>query len=312
MVSVFTITKYVQFRQATRRAVFLNSQVLHTRGTRSLSLGALFSPLSPLTGIYTYICERSGQSSSLFAQVYHPEGSGAAYCLFLAPARAINASAVAQLLDDIIADLGNQGVHHLVAEVDEQHQVVSLLRKNGFSIYTRQRVWRVTQDPAPRARASWRPMEERDHLAADLLHKAVVPGQVLQMELQPRRGREGFAYYRQGEMLAFAEVEPGSRGLWVQPFVHPDALPFEQPLAELLSHLGPTPRKPVYVVLRAYQDWLQSALQDLGGRPGPRQVVMVRRTSLPLPVEDPLLRLALTRQPDPSAPLRARQTFYEN
>ncbi|MCW5875305.1 MAG: hypothetical protein KIS85_00355 [Anaerolineales bacterium] len=312
MVSAFTITKYPEFRQATRRAVFLNSQVLLTRGTRSISLGALFSPLSPLTGIYTYTCEKTAKSEQLFAQVLHPEDSGAAYCLFLAPAKAVNAWAVSELFDGMIAHLGNQGVHHLVAEADENHQVVSLLRKNGFSIYTRQRVWRLTSSPARKGKSAWRPMGERDQLAANLLHKAVVPGQVLQMELQPALPRDGFVYHRQGELVAFAEVEEGSRGIWVQPFVHPDAEPFDQPLAELLSRLGPKRGKPVYVVLRAYQDWLQGPLREMGARPGPRQVVMVRRTNLPLPVEDPLLRLATVRRAETGTPIRVRHTHYEN
>lgn len=312
MGSTFTIAKYAQFRQATRRAVYLNSQALLTRGTRALSLGALFAPLSPLTGLYTYACEKRAAQGELFAQVYHPEGSRSAYCLFLAPAKAINSWTVAELVDGMMADLGQHGVLHLVAEVDETQPLVGLLRKNGFSLYTRQQVWRVTRASAPQGKPAWRPLEDRDQLAADLLHKAIVPGQVLQMELQPARPRQGYAYVRGGELLAFAEVEQGSRGTWVQPFVHPDAEPFSQPLAELLARLQPGRSNPVYVGLRAYQDWLQASLQGLGARPGPPQVVMARRTSLPLPVEDPLLRLAALGRPDPSTPIGARQTFTQN
>jgi hypothetical protein len=33
----------------------------------------------------------------------------------------------------------------------------------------------------------------------------------------------------------------------------------------------------VYVCVRSYQAWLETALEDLGAEPGPRQAVMVRR-----------------------------------
>jgi hypothetical protein len=63
--------------------------------------------------------------------------------------------------------------------------------------------------------------------------------------------------------------------------------------------LRPRKTRPVYICLRSYQDWLQDALEDMGAQAGPRQVVMARRTSLTLPVEEGRRVLVTNRNAEP-------------
>jgi hypothetical protein len=38
--------------------------------------------------------------------------------------------------------------------------------------------------------------------------------------------------------------------------------------------------RPLYICIRSYQSWLESAVEALGAQPGPRQAVMVRHLTL--------------------------------
>ncbi len=288
--------------------MFLNNRILYTRGTRSISWGALLSPLSSLTGLYTFACDRQGNGSPLFAQVQHGEDSPLAHCLFLAPERAIDSWALPELMDEIVSQLGARRVHSLIAEAEESHPVVKSLRQNGFTIYARQQVWKVAKPPDTNSeKSAWRPLLERDRFPANLLYRALVPGQTQQIEMPNTQLMDGYVYRQRGEIVAYAEVARGSHGIWVQPFVNLDAEPFEKPLADLVARLHPRSSRPVYICLRSYQDWLQGALEDLDADVGPQQVVMARRTTLPLPVAEAHRAAVPSRGAEPSTSMHVPQ-----
>ena len=78
-------------------------------------------------------------------------------------------------------------------------------------------------------------------------------------------------------MLAFAEVVLGSRGTWVQPFIHPEMENVDIHLIQLLKYLRMRRRRPIYVCLRSYQAWLSYALEEADAEVALSQAVMVRR-----------------------------------
>ena len=88
-------------------------------------------------------------------------------------------------------------------------------------------------------------------------------------------------YYQNGELLAFVELKYGQRGIWVQPFVHPDAEDVQQILLDLFSKIPNRRSRPVYICVRSYQSWLELAIEELGGEAGPRQAVMVKQLVTP-------------------------------
>jgi hypothetical protein len=137
-----------------------------------------------------------------------------------------------------------------------------------------------------------------------LLRKALVPGQVQQIEMETTEPPDGYVLRQDGEIVAYAEVRRGPRGIWLLPFVSLDAEPFDTAMADLIAKLRPRPGRPVYVCLRSYQDWLQRSLEDLGAAAGPRQVVMARRTSLPLAAEDARRVPVPARRAEASTPMR--------
>jgi len=282
----FTLSDYGLLRKLTKKAVFLNNHFQLTQGIGASLRGALLSPLSAFTGIHTFTSMAQGNSHPVFAQVYHPSGSPLAYCLLLAPSTAVDSPALPELLDGLTKQIGARGAFSLVAEVEEVNPAFKVLRQNGFGIFARQQVWKLTKSPGPSGSVGWRPALERDLFGVHLLRKALVPGQVQQIEMETPEPLNGYVLRRDGEIVAYAEVRRGPRGVWLLPFVNLDAEPFDKAVAELVAELRPRPGRPVYVCLRSYQDWLQSALEDLGAAAGPRQVVMARRTSLAVLAEE--------------------------
>ena len=304
MLRAFTLADYGLLRKLTKKAVFLNNRFVLTQGPGASSRGALFSPLAAFTGLYTFTGKAQDHSHPLFAQAYHPSGFPLAHCIFLAPASSLDSPALEEVLDGLTKHLGGRGALSLVAEVEEDQAAFKVLRQNGFSIYARQRMWKLKGAPIFTGPATWRPALERDRFGIHLLRKSLVPGQVQQIEMENSEPLEGYVLRQDGEIVAYAEVRRGPRGTWLLPFVHLDAEPFDKALAELLARLRPSPRRPVYVCLRSYQDWLQGALEDLGAQAGPRQVVMARRTSLALLVEETRRAAVPNRWAEPTTPMQ--------
>ncbi|MEX2160640.1 MAG: hypothetical protein WD751_01895 [Anaerolineales bacterium] len=308
MLRQFTIADYGLLRKLDKQTIYLNNQFLLTRGTGASSRGALFSPLSAFTGLYTFISDDRRSRPPIFCQALFPAGSLLAFCVLLAPSTAVDSPELGEVLESATRELAARGAHGLIAEIEEVHPAFKALRQSGFSIYARQRVWKVTQ--APRSgdgKSGWRPALDRDQFAIHLLRKSLVPGQVQQIEIERSAALDGYVLRREAEILAYAEVVRGPHGTWVQPFVHLDAEPFDGALAELIAGLRPRSSRPVYLCLRSYQDWLQAPLENLGAQAGPRQVVMAKRTSLPLLVEEPRRVAVPSRNAEPTTPIHAPQ-----
>lgn len=264
---------------------------------------ALFSPLSALSGIFTYVHDAAGKSQAVIGQVAHRTGSPVAHCRFLSPESTLNARSLPDLLEGLVKQVGGRGAHSLIAEVEEDSPAFSALRQNGFSIYARQQVWKLEKTPdVPEQPPLWRHALESDELSILLLRNALVPGQIQQIE-SVQEAPDGYVLYKNEQLLAYVEVKRGPRGIWLQPFVSLDAEPFDQALAELLARLRPRVGRPVYICLRSYQDWLRASLQKLGAEPGPSQAVMAKRTTLPLKAEEARRIPVTNRSAEPTTPI---------
>lgn len=284
------------------QAVFLNNQTYLTGGSGGLTRSAILSPLSSFTGTFTFVSTSNG-GQALLGQVHHEAEDSVAYCRFLAPEDGLHSAP--QMLEHMLKCVGERGAQSLVIEVEEGGQAFSVLRKAGFSIYARQRVWRLDKAPATlEANAQWRPMLSRDQLAMQLLRNRLLPGEVQQIEMDIDKPKDGYVYYRDGELLAFAEVKRGRHGIWLQPFVDQNAEPFDEILFDLLAKLHPRATRPLYICLRSYQNWLEGALIDLDAQPSPRQAVLVRRTVVPLRVEEGRRVPVTEARAEPTASIR--------
>ena len=306
MIRPFVITDFGALNRYRRHALFLDSQPTLTWGRALVPAGALLSPFSSLTGVFTSVSQGDGRRPPLMGQVAHRAGRSYAHFTMLAPEAAIESPDLPALLEHLIKRVGSRGAQSLVAEVEESSRAFEALRRAGFSIYTRQTIWRITR--APRGvsrREGWRPATRRDAFAVNLLAGSLVPTLVQQVEPLPADPLSGWLHYRNGELLAYVDLTRGPTGAWLQPYVHLDAAPFGRALAALVAGLGPSRGKPLYVCMRSNQEWLQPALEDLGAEPGPQQAVMVKRTTRRVDARlGHSIRAAEGRRAEPTVPIQ--------
>lgn len=262
--------------------LFLDTALVLTRGPVSVPAGAVFSAPGLGGSVFTYLCENDeANRQPLLAQVTHNAGSTFARLTYLAPDEAIASSDLPALFDHMAPSVGERGAFHILAEVDENAQAFDALRRSGFAIYATQRIWKLQNDPAGKSEPSvWRKCTGRDVLRMRSLYTDLVPGLVQQVEPLPRQSLKGVVYYQDGTMLAYVELRYGPLGIWVQPFIHPDAHDFDTPFADLLHSLPGRRGRAVYVCVRSYQSWLEGMVEAAGAVSGDTQAVMVRHLSV--------------------------------
>lgn len=291
------------------QSVYLHSALVLTRGPLLLS-GAFLSTLAPGVGIYTSVSRGDGRlGQTVIGQVMHASGSQCAQLTFLTPEGALESAQLPPLLEHISAKAVEWGAFRLLADVDEHSSAFEVLHAAGFAIYARQRVWKLVEIVgAPPLLKSWKPVRERDLIPVRSLYNNLVPGLVQQVEPIPSERLHGVVY-RQGQNLpAYVELKYGRRGIWVQPFIHPDAEEVAGHLVELFQDLPHRRSRPIYVCVRSYQSWLEPAIEELGAEPGPRQAIMVRHLAVPQKVLKPYALPALEGgHSEPSAPFAHSQ-----
>jgi hypothetical protein len=233
---------------------------------------------------------RAGKGKPVIGQARFDRANHHARLAVILPADALNSMVLPGLLDYLAVQAGLSGALHFSAEVDEGSCVFEALRRAGFSVYGWQRVWKFSGPaeavPHPSADGAdalgpWRAFRPRTDLASvHALYQSLVPALVQPMETPPARNSRGLVYQSGSEILAYADLVDGPLGIWAQPFVHPSTEEVMALMAEMVGSIPHRRNKPVYVCVRSYQSWFESALQDLGATPGPRQALLVKHLAI--------------------------------
>jgi hypothetical protein len=251
-----------------------------TRG-RNLAPSVLLSYLSSATGIFTWICGNDCDQEPLLGQITHPPDTQFARLTFLAPENALESPSTTQLLEQLAYQAGEIGALNLLAEVDEESKAFEALRTAGFAIYARQRIWKMAENQDKfQSQIPWNSTGKEDYIGALSLYHNVVPGLVQQVEPLSGKQIEGLVCHQNEEIIAYADLKIGPRGIWAQPFFHPDVEDVDARLRGLLQSIPNRRERPVYLAVRTYQSWLETALNFLGAQPSPTQAVMVKRLAV--------------------------------
>lgn len=303
------------------RGLCLASQLAFTRGPQALQ-AVLLDAFSGARGPATIVVRSIGAVG--IGQLLHRPDQPHARLAFIAPAELMQGEIGLELLEGLSRSAGERGAHHLIAEVDEDSPAFEILRRAGFAIYARQRIWLLaprskgglaqgtrggshvsspsmaskggdpsTRGPRPEA-GIWRPEAKKDSLPIRSLYASLVPGLVQQVEPPSDRVGGGVVHYERGELLGYIDLGRGPLGEWMQPYFHPAAATAETLLAAFLAERDP--RQSLYACVRSYQSWMNRALQRLGFEAARDQAVMVRSLVAvlrePSPVSSPSLERA--------------------
>ncbi len=153
----------------------------------------------------------------------HPRSS-TAHLTFLTPEAAIATPLMLELLDYMAILAGQRNALRLLADVDEMSEAFKSMRRSGYAIFSRQRIWRLEGPQQGKSEtADWRSANNRDAGSIRALYNNVVPGLVQQVEPFDAQRLRGLVHDGGGEVQAYVELRYGRHGIWAQPFVHPDA-----------------------------------------------------------------------------------------
>ena len=300
----------------------LDSQLTYTRQRYALQ-NAILDALTPGRSTSTLIDRPTHlEQESVFGQVRRRTEQHHARLTFIGPMTALDQPNCIQLLDALSQSAGENGAHHLIAEVEETSPAFESLRQAGFAIYARQRIWRLVDSPHGKpdllnaASGKDRPEEHRggdepvwrremgsDASAVHGLYLNLVPALVQQVETFPVHDSRGLVYWDRGELLGYLTIDRGPQGVLVHPYFHPAAERLDDLLASFLLQHTRHPGKPLYICVRSYQGGLSGSLDRLNFTPFSDQAVMVKRLTAhvrqaaraPLPALD-------GSQPEPTAP----------
>jgi hypothetical protein len=284
------------------RGICPDSQLAFTRGTNAFQ-NALRDVLIPGRSAITLV-GRDGDLDAV-VQCLHRGDSPVARITFLGPVEILQHDLGMQLLESLAHSAGEHGAFNLVAEIDEHSFAFDCLRRAGFAVYARQRIWRLgegRQDlPDPQG-VSWQVENAADSLAVQSLYLNIVPALNQQGEAGPSHPGRNLVHRRDDEILGYLDIERGPLGTWVQPFFHPAAEDFYRLMADFMSRTPPD--QPLFVCVRSYQSWMSRPLERLWFEPEVDQAVMVKR--LTAAIRKPVtsrLRTVEGTYPEPTAPI---------
>ena len=242
----------------------LDGARFYTRGT-PLGASALLAYWNPLRHLYTAVSSENG--STLMGQMTLESGETSARMTFLTPGEGLNGLTL-PLLDHLAEQAGRWGAYHLLAELDEDSPVFKTLRQACFAVYATQRVWKLPEFRQPAEKNSWREARPADWIHVQSLHGQIVPTLIQPVDTLPRYVA-GLVCHDDDTLLGYASISRGPRGVWLRPLIPPDSNCLPGHAWGLVKLAAGGGNRPVYLCVRSYQAWLESALEDMGARPGP-------------------------------------------
>ncbi len=269
---------------------------------------AILSYLNPARGSYTATTLNKNGGPRPVGQVHYRHGRRSARLAFLLPEDSAPAEDVVALLDQFAYEAGSWGALNILAELEEHSPLFEAFRKAGFVVYGRQQIWRIDRIPdrRPPEKTDWQPALSMDENAIRNLYQSLTPPLVQSAEACPESQEQCLVYrHDPDDLLAYAQVWLGPRGIYTLPLFHPGVTNFVELLARLVIRIAPQPARPLYMAVRSYQAGLESGLETLQASDGPRQVLMAKYlvNMQRLPVYNHARSVMEKRRAEPTTPI---------
>ena len=292
--------------------------------------GAGVDGISPLRdALHAYLLLGAGDRRTLvlpgidaFAQYSCYKGSNRVHLTYAAPVPTTeeHAERWIELLDQLVATLGAQGIHHIAAEASDDSPELELLQRVGFGVVTRQMLFCL--DPPPYddnvpAVPGLRAWQSTDDWGLRLLYANTVPQLAQQIEtpvdyaFTSSRWQRRQVLERDGEIIAAFATRRGRVGNALRLLLHPQADAHVQGLIRHgLETLVGSPQQPVFCRVRRYESWLQMPLEASGFELVARTALLVKHTVARVMTPEWQQIPAVERRPEMTTPVA--QTHIEN
>lgn len=265
--AIFDLPYVYSFRE---EAIGLDTARTLTRGNPLGAVG-LIAYVNPVRHIYSAII--NGSKDSVLGGIIHSRSETFAKLLYLAPSSQLSHPDLPALIENLVAQAGEWGAFHVLAEVDEIGDAFVPLRKSGFSVYAWQRMWDVSQITESNNGFEWTRVRSVHLQSIQNLYHQIVPPLLQPVEPQPK---EASGWMCNEGVKCYVSASQGLYGIVLAPLIHPEATGVGAKLASLIANLPDRRNRPVYVCVRSYQAWLEPVLADLGAQGADRQAVMVK------------------------------------
>ena len=220
-----------------------------------------------------------------------------------------------RLLERLCHDAGQFHVQRLyVAASAGQPEVRELFRQLGFQAYAQNHILHLSGPDWNQGTrlAAMRPQARRDHWAIHKLYGAITPHVVQQAEVRNARAwalsrgslnssvqERAWVFGPDDNLVAYLHLTSGGSGHAFRLLIHPDS---REHLAEVLrcGLVQISDSRPVFLMLRDYQQELLSPAQELGFQTIEEQALLMK--SNVISVRRSLLRPAFEPQLEPRVP----------
>ena len=260
---------------------------LVTRG-EPFNLRNLMHSISPPIEQYVGYCDNDPERPC-YAQVISRVDETQGQLTFLGACDDADQSDIASLLENLIANAGKWGTHYITCDLPANSPHLTGFKKAGFLTWANQTVFRL--EPAvlegSKPEFVWRTWNANDMRAMTSLYRGVVPGLFQPIEPLTRKAALGLVlYHPEGELLGYADLDYGPKGVWVQPVLSPEAND-PQILSDLQQAIPELYSRPAFLAVRSYQPWLASLAAQVPGEVQGSQLLMVRYLVRQLKVAEP-------------------------
>ena len=260
---------------------------LVTRG-EPFNLRNLMHSISPPIEQYIGYCDNDPERPC-YAQVISRVDETQGQLTFLGARDDTDQSDIACLLENLIANAGKWGTHYITCDLPANSPHLNGFKKAGFLTWANQTVFRMAPAVLEGSKPEfvWRTWNANDMRAMTCLYRGVVPGLFQPIEPLTRKAALGLVlYHPEGELLGYADLDYGPKGVWVQPVLSPEAND-PQILSDLQQAIPELYSRPAFLAVRSYQPWLASLAAQVPGEVQGSQLLMVRYLVRQLKVAEP-------------------------
>lgn len=273
-----TLVDIPLLRRLTGSSVILDSETGLTRDARGAA-SALLSGIVFPRGVYTLVAR--SETRQVIGQFRYRQDDVNAHIIYLAPGledEDVEDTVWLHILDAMAREAAKYGAHSLMAEVEPESRLFETLRNARFATYARQTIWRHEPMTLDKNNLTLpvKPESTNDQIGIMSLICNTIPT-LLQQVTAPQGEIQGYVYRKNGHVEAYIAISEGAQGIYVLPYIHPDVMNEAAEIIEAaLAQVDTVHRVPVYVCVRSYQPWLETAMQKLEFEPWIDQAIMVR------------------------------------
>lgn len=203
-----------------------------------------------------------------------------AHLTFIGGDEQIEEGDLASIVNDLGLSTQQLGAMHLVAEVDHKQPLLEMFKSSGFGVSAWQDLWKLDQQPPyandSEQNAEWCPLAEIDWWQAVQLLQSIIPPISQTTDLPHRHHSRYWVCHRAENIIAFADVRHGPRGIWIQPTFAPEVSRVPDLLCALVNELPARLSRPIFLSVRSYQSWLFRSIEQMNVEYLGHQAILVK------------------------------------